>query len=203
MIKINQAIIVEGKYDKIRLETVVDAPIITTDGFGIFNDKQKRQMIRKIAEKRGIVILTDSDSAGFLIRSKLCGMVPAECITHVYIPELLGKEKRKTQPSKEGLLGVEGVPNDVIAAAFERAGLIDGGKPANDDSLRKITKTDLYDLGFCGRDNSAQLRQKLIKRLDFPSHMSANALLSALNILIDYDELCKIAKQLQNPIGEN
>ena len=201
MIKINQAVIVEGKYDKIRLETVIDAPIITTNGFGIFSDKQKQSLIRKIAEKRGIVILTDSDSAGFLIRSKLCGMVPTEQITHVYILELRGKEKRKAQSSKEGLLGVEGVPNDIIAAAFERAGLL-GDIDSDNDNRRKITKTDLYDLGFCGKENSAQLRKMLIKKLFFPSHMSANALLSALNILMDYDELCSIADELQNTNGD-
>ena len=199
MIKINQAVIVEGKYDKIRLETVIDAPIITTDGFGIFNDKQKQSLIRKIAQKRGIVILTDSDSAGFLIRSKLCGMVPPEQITHVYIPELHGKEKRKPQPSKEGLLGVEGAPNDIIAAAFERAGLIGG---ADSDNRRKITKTDLYDLGLCGRENSAALRKMLINKLGFPRHMSANALLSALNIFMDYDELCGLCEELQNINGD-
>lgn len=196
MVKIKQAVIVEGKYDKIRLETVIDAPIITTDGFGIFNDKQKQSLIRKAAQKRGIVILTDSDSAGFLIRSRLCGMVPPEQIRHVYIPELFGKEKRKAQPSKEGLLGVEGVPNDVITAAFERAGLLDDSIEI-DENERKITKADLYDLGFCGKDNSAYLRKKLIKRLEFPAHMSANALLSALNILIDYDELCAVAQELK------
>lgn len=201
MIKINQAVIVEGKYDKIRLETVIDAPIITTDGFGIFNDKQKQSLIRKIAEKRGIVILTDSDSAGFLIRSRLCGMVPADKITHVYIPELCGKEKRKPQPSKEGLLGVEGVPNEIIAAAFERAGLLSGSND-NDDNRRKITKSDLYDLGLCGRENSANLRKMLIKKLGFPSHMSANALLNALNILTDYDELCGIVNGLQKHNGD-
>ncbi|MGN0113831.1 MAG: toprim domain-containing protein [Acutalibacteraceae bacterium] len=201
MIKINQAVIVEGKYDKIRLETVIDAPIITTDGFGIFNDKQKQSLIRKIAEKRGIVILTDSDSAGFLIRSKLCGMVPADKITHVYIPELHGKEKRKPQPSKEGLLGVEGVPNDIIAAAFERAGLLCGNND-NDDNRRNITKSDLYELGFCGKENSATLRKMLINKLGFPSHMSANALLNALNILMDYDELCGIVNELQQQNGD-
>lgn len=200
MIKINQAVIVEGKYDKIRLETVIDAPIITTDGFGIFNDKQKQNLIRKIAEKRGIVILTDSDSAGFLIRSKLCGMVPADRITHVYIPELHGKEKRKPQPSKEGLLGVEGVPNEVIAAAFERAGLLSGNN--DNDNRRKITKSDLYDLGLCGKENSATLRKMLIKKLGFPSHMSANALLNALNILMGYDELCGIINELQKHNGD-
>lgn len=201
MIKINQAVIVEGKYDKFRLETVIDAPIITTDGFGIFNDKQKQNLIRKIAEKRGIVILTDSDSAGFLIRSKLCGMVPADKITHVYIPELHGKEKRKPQPSKEGLLGVEGVPNEVIAAAFERAGLLCGNND-NDENRRKITKSDLYDLGLCGKQNSAALRKMLINKLGFPSHMSANALLNALNILMDYDELCGIVNGLQKQNGD-
>lgn len=201
MIKINQAVIVEGKYDKFRLETVIDAPIITTDGFGIFNDKQKQNLIRKIAEKRGIVILTDSDSAGFLIRSKLCGMVPADRITHVYIPELHGKEKRKPQPSKEGLLGVEGVPNEVIAAAFERAGLLCGNND-NDENRRKITKSDLYDLGLCGKQNSAIIRKMLINKLGFPSHMSANALLNALNILMDYDELCGIVNGLQKQNGD-
>lgn len=187
MIKIREAVIVEGKYDKIRLESVLDTLIIPTNGFGIFKDQEKMQMLRLLAQKRGLLILTDSDSAGFLIRNHLSSCIPKEQIRHAYIPDLYGKERRKDKPSKEGKLGVEGMPQAALAEALRRAGVtaeqeeeIETGSP--------ITKADLYEDGLTGGPQSRLLRQKLLKELRLPERLTTNALISVLNSLMTREE---------------
>lgn len=198
MIKIKQAVIVEGKYDKIKLEQIFDAVIIQTDGFGIFKDKQKQKFIRALAEKKGILILTDSDSAGFVIRSFLSGIVSPEYITHAYIPDILGKEKRKSEASKEGKLGVEGVSNEVILKALETAGII--GEQTDSDAAEKkqVTKTDLYDDGICGKSNSLEKRRKLLKVLNLPERTSANSMLKIINTFLSYEDYKQAVKDIEN-----
>ena len=187
MIKLKEAVIVEGKYDKIKLSSLIDGTIITTDGFGIFKDKQKKELIKTLASTNGIIILTDSDSAGFLIRSHIKGFVKDGKITNVYIPDIFGKEKRKTSPSKEGKLGVEGIDITVLKNALERAGIREkeniGGKP----SEKKVTKADLFEDGLSGCGNSKQMRQLFLKRLGLPERMSTNDLLKVINSIYSYD----------------
>ena len=163
MISIKEAIIVEGKYDKMRLKSAVDATIIETNGFRIFKDKEKVNLIKQLAQKQGIIILTDSDSAGFLIRNHLRGIVPQEQIKNAYIPQIKGKEKRKDHPSKEGTLGVEGVDEDIILKALQNAGAVCGK-----ENQELITKTDLYNLGLTGGEKSKILRTALLKQLKLP-----------------------------------
>ena len=198
MIKIKQAVIVEGKYDKIKLEQILDAVIIQTDGFGIFKDKQKQKFIRALAEKKGILILTDSDSAGFVIRSFLSGIVSPEYITHAYIPDILGKEKRKSEASKEGKLGVEGVSNEVILKALETAGII--GEQTDSDAAEKkqVTKTDLYNDGICGKSNSLEKRKRLLKVLNLPERTSANSMLKIINTFLSYEDYKQAVKDIEN-----
>ena len=197
MISLKQCVIVEGKYDKQRLEQLVDAVIIQTDGFRIFKDREKRLLIRSLAEKNGLLILTDSDSAGFIIRNHIKSFVPASLITNVYIPQLIGKEKRKTVPSKEGLLGVEGMDDAVLLDALRRAGVAAGAAGAADSAgRRKVTKLDLYEKGFSGSQNSAKYRQVLLKRLGLPSYMTANALLEVINSAMDFDSFETLAKEI-------
>ncbi len=193
MIHTDKVIVVEGKYDKIRLENIVDATIIPTDGFGIFNNKELLGLLRSLAEKRGLVILTDSDSAGFMIRSFLSGAIDNSLITNVYIPELSGKEKRKATPSAEGLLGVEGVADEVIINALKTAGI---GEDCTVSPKRPITKADLYEIGLSGGPNSATLRKNLLKSLSLPIRISANRLPDILNMLYTYDEFIKIASEV-------
>ena len=192
MLKIREAIIVEGRYDKIKLSGIVDAPIICTNGFRVFSDKEKQSLIRQIAETRGIIVLTDSDSAGFVIRNFLRGVVDKSKIKHCYIPQLEGKEKRKAQPGKEGLLGVEGVSDEVIVEALKKCGAtIDGEQRSQ---RNEITKADLYALGLTGKENSAELRKKLLTKLNMPLYMTTNAMLAALNCLYSFGELKEIVK---------
>lgn len=187
MIKIDQAVIVEGKYDKIKLSSILDAVIIETEGFGIFKDKAKQKLIRKLAEKKGIVIMTDSDSAGFVIRSFLSGIVSPDRITHVYIPDILGKEKRKDTPSKEGKLGVEGVSAEIILTALEKAG-ITGASLNEGESRRLVTKTDFFEDGISGKPDSQQKRKALLKALDLPENLSANGMLKIINTYMTYED---------------
>lgn len=188
MISVKEAVIVEGRYDKIKLSGIIDTPVIETGGFRIFKDKEKQNLIRKIAAERGILILTDSDSAGFVIRNFLKGSVPEGSIKHAYIPQLKGKEKRKSEASKEGLLGVEGVSAEVIASAVRRSGATILGE--NNENIKpEITKQDLYELGLTGRENSAQKREELLRKLELPTYMSTNATLAALNCLYSLKEL--------------
>ena len=193
MIRLKQAVIVEGKYDKIKLSNFVDAEIITTDGFRIFKDAQKRDMIRRIAEKNGIIILTDSDSAGFMIRGYLSGITSTENITNVFVPQIKGKERRKTIASAEGTLGVEGLSEQVITEAFLKAGVDVLGEGV----IRrepKITCADLYVLGLSGGKNSAEKRKKLQQKAGLPNGMSVSQLLTALNSLYTADELYLLVK---------
>lgn len=191
MFCIEKAVVVEGKYDKIKLESILSAEIITTDGFGIFKDKEKLNLIRKIADKKGIVILTDSDSAGQMIRTYLCKYIEPSKIAHAYIPEILGKEKRKQKPSAEGTLGVEGVKTEVLISALERAGVF--GETVKKPP-RKVTKADLYNYGYSGALNSSEKRRQLLKKLELPSNMSTNGLLTAVNALYSYDDFLNIIK---------
>ena len=185
MIKVGPVILVEGKYDKIKLSQIFDATILTTDGFGIFKQKDKLELLRRLAETRGLLIFTDPDGAGFVIRNYLKGAVPKEKLFHAYIPDLYGKEKRKAKGSKEGKLGVEGVPDDVIIRAVEASGALQGSVPAKSG----ITKADLYELGLSGSAGSTQRRLRLLKELQLPQQLSSNALLDVLNCIIDLESL--------------
>jgi ribonuclease M5 len=188
MINLAEAVIVEGKYDKIKLSNFIDAEIIVTDGFRIFKDKQKCDMIRRIAEKRGIIILTDSDSAGFMIRGHIAGLCDPQYIKNVFVPEIKGKEKRKAQSSAQGLLGVEGLSEQVITEALLKAGVSVDGK-ASKKAKGGITRSDLYEYGLIGGENSSEKRKSLEKKLDLPTGMSVSQLLTALNSLFDREEL--------------
>ena len=194
MIKINQAVIVEGKYDKIKLSGIIDAPIIQTDGFGIFKDKELQRLIRMLAEKRGLLVLTDSDSAGFKIRSFIGSTVDKKYIKNAYIPDIFGKEKRKTEPSKEGKLGVEGVSEEVIMQALANAGVLyeNSAEPE-----RPITKLDLYEFGFTGGENSSEKRAALLKYYALPSRLTANALVTVLNCITTYDRFIQDVAEME------
>ena len=199
MIKIKQAIIVEGKYDKIKLSGIIDAPIIQTDGFGIFKDKELQCLIRNLAEKRGILVLTDSDSAGFRIRSFIGSTVDPKNIVHAYIPDIFGKESRKTEPSKEGKLGVEGVSEDIIMKALANAGVL---CETAEEPERPITKLDLYELGFTGGLDSAKKRAALLKYYSFPARLSANALVKVLNSITTYEQFLEDVKEIEKELSE-
>lgn len=186
MIKTDRVVIVEGKYDKIKLSSVLDAVIIETDGFGIFNDKQKQKLIRRLADTRGLLILTDSDSAGFKIRSFIGCIVPPEKIRNAYIPDIFGKEKRKDAPSKEGKLGVEGVSPIVLITALRKAGVL--CEETADTKRRLVTKLDLYEDGLSGKSESATLRKQLLKDLDLPERLSTNSMLQVINTFLTFQE---------------
>ena len=185
MIKIKQAVIVEGKYDKIKLSTVLDTVIIQTDGFGIFKDKEKQKLIKRLAQTRGIVILTDSDSAGFKIRSFIGGSVPKDSVIHAYIPDVFGKERRKDAPSKEGKLGVEGIDTEILLEALNRAGVT---CESTQEKSRDVTVADLYEAGLSGKADSAALRKKFLRSLSLPERLSTSALVDMINIFMTYDE---------------
>lgn len=200
MIQIKQAVIVEGKYDKIKVSNILDTLIIETDGFGIFKDKNKQKLIRRLAETRGILILTDSDSAGFTIRSFFNGIVPKEQLINVYIPDIFGKEKRKSEPSKEGKLGVEGVKSDVIIDALKKAGVkfdVDAESPKK---TQPVTKTDLFLDGLSGGKDSAEKRARLLKQLDLPEHLSANSMLKLINSFMDFDDYKREIQKLNEGV---
>ncbi len=185
MIKIKEAIICEGKYDKIRLSGIFDTVIITTDGFRIFKDPEKKALIRLLAERQGLVLLTDSDGAGQMIRKYLEKLVPKDRIKNLYLPEIRGKEKRKTTPSAAGLLGVEGTDNEIILEAAKRAGIL---SEITEAPKRKISKTDLFNLGLSGGEGSQEKRKSLLSYLKLPNVLTANSLLDVLNSLYSYDE---------------
>lgn len=187
MIKIKEAIVVEGRYDKNTLSQVVDAPIIETSGFGIMKDKAQLSLLRRVAATRGLIVFTDSDGAGFVIRNFLKGAIPAQQLKHAYIPDIPGKEKRKSAPGKEGKLGVEGMTPQVILDCLRRAGATIEGECACTEN--QITKQDMIALGLSGGKDSGAKRKRLLQKLDFPEHMSANALLQALNLLYSLEEL--------------
>ena len=187
MVKIREAILVEGRYDKNTLAQIVDAPILESSGFGIFKDKKQLALLRQVAQRRGLIVFTDSDGAGFVIRNHIKSDSPAQYLKHAYIPDVPGKERRKSAPGKEGKLGVEGMKPEVILEALRRAGAtIEGERCAG---TNQITKQDLMELGLSGGLNSSERRALLLRKLNFPEHMSPNAMLQALNLLMDLDEL--------------
>ncbi len=194
MIRLDRVIVVEGKYDKIRLESFIDALIIPTDGFGIFKNRELMSLLRRLADSRGLIILTDSDAAGFMIRSHIAGSVGQDKIINVYVPEIKGRERRKTVDSAEGLLGVEGLSEQVLTDALRRAGVLRGGEDKCDDNARRITKYDLYELGLYGRPNSDLRRKALLKKLSLPSRIGSNQLPEVLNALFSYDDLIAVLK---------
>ena len=187
MVKVNEVIVVEGRYDKNTLSQIVDAVIIETSGFGIFNDKEKQHLLQKLAQARGLVVLTDSDGAGFVIRNFIKGCVDPKLVKHAYIPEISGKEKRKHARSKEGILGVEGMNPETILDALRRAGV------RMDDCTgqlyqQPITKSDLYKKGLTGREGSREKRQQLLRALALPQKISTDAMLDVLNALMSREE---------------
>ena len=202
MIRLQQAVIVEGKYDKIKLENIVDALILPTYGFGIFKDNSRMNLIRRLARTRGIILLTDSDSAGFLIRSHIAGSVQEGKVYHAYIPDIYGKEKRKDAPSKEGKLGVEGVPEQVLLEALRRAGVVPeaGERPLPDEAAGRITRADLYEDGLSGGADSRQKRRALAAALDLPERLSTGALVDVLNRILDYSEYKRLIAELEENI---
>lgn len=191
MIRIREAIIVEGRYDKNTLAQIVDAPILETSGFGIFHDRQRLALLRRLAETRGIIVLTDSDGAGFVIRNYLRGAIDPLQVKHAYIPDVAGKERRKRTASKEGKLGVEGMRPDVLLEALRRAGATIEGEETMAAGTR-ITKADLYAAGLTGGADSRAARQRLLAQLDLPEHLSSNALLEVLNALMTREEFQKL-----------
>ncbi len=190
MIKIQEAIVVEGRYDKNTLSQIVDAPIIETSGFGIFKDKQQMAYLRQIAEKRGLIIFTDPDGAGFLIRNHIKSAIPSQFLKHAYVPDIYAKERRKRNPGKEGKLGVAGMRREVLLEALYKAGATFHGETASVPN--KITKQDMMALGLSGGPDSSTKRLALLRKLNLPEHMSTNALLQALNVLYTLDELKEI-----------
>ena len=193
MIRIDEAIIVEGKYDKIKLSSIVDAVIIITNGFGIFKDREKLELIRYYAEKTGIIILTDSDAAGRKIRGYIKGAVGGGRVINVYIPDIFGKEKRKTKPSAEGKLGVEGIDARILLEAFEKSGITASQGVRRSD----ITRLTLYELGLSGGPNSSVLREKLQIRLGLPRQLSAGSLIEVLSTMMDSTELARITDEIK------
>lgn len=193
LIRIREAIIVEGRYDVNKIKQLVDTVVIETGGFAIFNNKERLALIRRIAAERGILILTDSDGAGFVIRNFLKGAIPKEQVRHAYIPQIKGKERRKVHGSKEGTLGVEGISNEILLDALKRAGVtcMEGEKP-----VPRITKADFYEWGLAGVSGSNEKRKKLLAALRLPQHMTANALLEFINAVADYDEVKRAIEQL-------
>ena len=200
MIKIREAILVEGRYDKNTLSQIVDAPILETSGFGIFKDKKQMALLRQIAEKRGLIVFTDSDGAGFVIRNHVKSAIPGKYLKHAYIPDIMGKERRKAAPGKEGKLGVEGMKPEIILEALRRAGAtIDG-----EDGVactHQITKQDLMALGLSGGADASAKRLKLLKMLNLPEHMSPNAMLQALNLLYSLEELTNLMETMERENG--
>ena len=188
MLHIQEAIVVEGRYDKNTLSQVVDTLILETAGFGIFKNPEQMALLRRVAEKRGLIVLTDSDGAGFVIRSRIKSAIPGQYLKHAYIPDVYGKEKRKRQRGKEGKLGVEGMSPQVLEQVLRRAGatFLDGDTPREQGA--PLTKADLFAAGLTGGPDSAQRRQALLKRLELPEHMTANALLEVLNTCYTREE---------------
>lgn len=192
MYSVNEVIVVEGRYDKHAVSSVIDAAIIETKGFGIFSDKEKIALLRQLADKRGIIILTDSDSGGFLIRNRLKSMLNGCNVKHAYIPDVYGKEKRKPRASKEGKLGVEGMNPDVIINALRKCGAGISENTVAVESHGEITKTDLFKAGLSGAAGSREKRAALMKKLDLPERLSSNALLDVLNVLYTKEEFLSI-----------
>ena len=199
MVKIKEAILVEGRYDKNTLSQIVDAPILETSGFGIFKDKKQMQLLRQVAEKRGLIVFTDADGAGFVIRNHIKSAIPGKYLKHAYTPDIFGKERRKDKAGKEGKLGVEGMRPEIIVEALRKAGATIEGEDA--PACQQITKQDLMELGLSGGADASAKCLALLKRLELPEHMSANAMLQALNLLYSLEELTGILGQLENQNG--
>lgn len=194
MLKIKEAIVVEGRYDKNTLSQIVDAPILETSGFGIFKDREQMSFLRQVAERRGLIVFTDSDGAGFVIRNHIKSAIPSKYLKQAYIPDVYGKEKRKAAPGKEGKLGVEGLPPEILLDALRRAGATIEGQDS--PGKKGITKQDLMARGLSGGANAGAKRQLLLKKLGLPERMSANAMLQALNLLCTPEELDLILESL-------
>lgn len=190
MNRVSEVIVVEGKYDKNTLSQVVDAVIIETSGFGVFNNKEKQQLLRTLAEKRGMIVFTDSDGAGFVIRNFIKGCVDPKYLKHAYIPDIYGKERRKAKSSKEGKLGVEGMKPEVLLSALIDAGATVDGVSA--DKKSRISKADMYARGYTGREESSKKRAELLKKLGLPEKMTAGALLDVLNVLMSREEFLSL-----------
>ena len=190
MVKIKEAIVVEGRYDKNTLSQIVDAPIFETRGFGIFKDKAQMALLRQVAQRRGLIVFTDADGAGFVIRNHLKSAIPSQYLKHAYTPDIFGKERRKSAPGKEGKLGVEGMRPEIILDALRKAGATFEGE--NSAPVHQITKQDLMELGLSGTPEASQNRLKLLKKLNLPERMSPNAMLQALNLLYSLEDLAKI-----------
>lgn len=195
MVRIKEAIVVEGRYDKNTLSQIVDAPIFETNGFGIFKDKQQMALLRQVAEKRGLIVFTDADGAGFVIRNHIKSAIPGQFLKHAYTPDIFGKERRKTSPGKEGKLGVEGMKPDVILDALRKAGATFVGE-GNTITRERITKMDMFFMGLSGNPDSKAKRTALLKALDLPERMSANALLEVLNLLYSKGEIYRLVDML-------
>lgn len=200
MVKIKEAIVVEGRYDRNTLSQIVDAPIFETNGFGIFKNKEQIALLRTVAQKRGLIVLTDSDGAGFVIRNHLKSAIPGAYLKHAYIPDIAGKEKRKAAPGKEGKLGVEGMRPEVILEALRACGATFDDE-TQDSPRTAITKQDFVELGLSGGTDSSVKRLCVQKAMNLPEHMSANALLQALNLLMTADELRNLVTTLEKKNG--
>ena len=195
MLKIREAIVVEGRYDKNTLSQVVDAPIFQTNGFSVMNDKQQLAMLRRVAQLRGLVVFTDSDGAGFVIRNYLKSAIPASYLKHAYIPDIPGKERRKTLPGKEGKLGEEGMTPEIIEQCLLRAGVT--VETAEETTpIDPITKLDMFYTGLSGGPDSRAKRKALLKMLELPEHMSSNAMLQSLNLICTKDEFFRLVDLL-------
>lgn len=199
MVKIREAILVEGRYDKNTLSQIVDAAILETGGFGIFKDKKQMALLRQVAQNRGLIVFTDSDGAGFVIRNHVKSAIPAKYLKHAYIPDIMGKERRKAAPGKEGKLGVEGMKPEIILEALRRAGATIEGE--NGTITHQITKQDLMTLGLSGTADASARRLHLLKKLNLPEHMSSNAMLQALNLLYSLEELTEFVETMENENG--
>lgn len=197
MLKIREAIVVEGRYDRNTLSQIVDAPVFETNGFGIFKDREQLALLRTVAERRGLIVLTDSDGAGFVIRNHIKSAIPAQYLKHAYIPDISGKEKRKAAPGKEGKLGVEGMRPEVILQALRRCGATIENETEHRQSSCGITKQLLAELGLSGGACSSLKRKQIQKKLNLPEHMSANALLQALNLLLSEKELRETVEAME------
>ena len=199
MVKIKEAILVEGRYDRNTLSQIVDAPILETNGFGIFKDKKQMALLRTVAERRGLIVFTDADGAGFVIRNHIKSAIPGKYLKHAYTPDIFGKERRKDKAGKEGKLGVEGMKPEIILEALSRAGATIEGEDA--PQTQTITKQDLMDLGLSGGADASAKRLALLKKLNLPEHMSANAMLQALNLLYNLEELTHMVDNLEKNHG--
>lgn len=192
MIKVKQAVIVEGKYDKIKLSNIIDALIIETNGFSIYKDRDKMSFIRKLAMERGIIIITDSDHSGFQIRNYISNGIPKDCIKHIYIPDVIGKESRKDKPSKEGKIGVEGIDDSILIELFNRAGI------ENEivERVNPVTNYDLFEYGISGSANAKENKKKLLKALNLPEFLSTKSLLTYINSSMTKEEFEGICKSI-------